>query len=54
MPEAKVAVVMFSENFFKSEACVEELTKICEQPKLSTRVIPVFVGNINLHGARYP
>jgi hypothetical protein len=48
MPEAKVAIVMFSENFFKSKACVEELTKICEESELSTRVIPVFVGHVNL------
>ena len=46
--EAKVAVVMFSAPFFKSEACTEELIKICEKGGLSKRVIPVFVGPLDL------
>lgn len=41
-------VVMFSAPFFKSEACAEELTKICEKGGLSKRVIPVFVGPLDL------
>jgi hypothetical protein len=43
MPEAKVAIVMFSAAFFQSEACVEELIKICTQTKLSRNIIPVCV-----------
>jgi hypothetical protein len=49
MPEAKVAVVMFSEEFFKSESCVKELSKILEQTSgLAERVIPVFVGSVDM------
>jgi hypothetical protein len=43
MPEARVAIVMFSAAFFQSEACVEELIKICTQTKLSRNIIPVCV-----------
>jgi hypothetical protein len=41
MPFAKVAIVMFSPAFFKSEACVEELIKICTEKDLSRCIIPV-------------
>jgi hypothetical protein len=46
MPFAKVAIVMFSPTFFKSEACVEELIKICTRSKLSRNIIPVYVGRV--------
>lgn len=48
MPMAKVAIVMFCPSFFKSKACVRELKKICGQSKLQDRVIPIFVGQLDL------
>lgn len=48
MPDAKVAIAMFSAEFFTSEACVDELVKICTERDLSKRIIPVFVGSVGL------
>ena len=46
--EAQVAVVMFSSMFFKSKACTDELIAICEKDGLNRRVIPVFVGPMDM------
>ena len=43
MPEARVAIVMFSAAFFESKACVDELVKICTEDDLSRCIIPVYV-----------
>jgi hypothetical protein len=48
MPKAKVAIVMFSPKFFKSKACVMELSKMLEQDALVEHIIPVFVGVVDL------
>lgn len=48
MPFAKVAIVLLSSSFFQSDACVRELCKICEQPKLNDRIIPVYVGSVDI------
>lgn len=48
MPETKVAIVMLSEAFFQSEACVDEMAAILKEPGLSKRVIPVFVSPIDM------
>ena len=48
MPGAKVAIVIFSPAFFKSDACVRELSKICETPDLNDRIIPIYIGPMDL------
>lgn len=48
MPDAKVAIVMFSPAFFASEACVEELKAILKEPDVSKCVIPVFVAPVSM------
>eukprot|EP00039_Didymoeca_costata_P031973 m.36508 g.36508 ORF g.36508 m.36508 type:complete len:555 (+) comp9129_c0_seq2:144-1808(+) len=46
---SKVAIVMFSELYFQSDACTKEIIKICQHPKLSECVIPVFVGKFDIN-----
>lgn len=45
---AKVAIVMFSPAFFKSDACVRELSKICETRGLQDRIIPIYIGPMDI------
>eukprot|EP00041_Stephanoeca_diplocostata_P022437 m.535083 g.535083 ORF g.535083 m.535083 type:complete len:490 (-) comp22063_c0_seq3:135-1604(-) len=49
MPFADVAIVMLSPAYFQSEACVRELCKICEQPRLNDCILPVYIGAVDLH-----
>ena len=48
MPEAKVAIVMFSPAFFQSKACVDELKAICKEPDLSECIVPIFLGPVKM------
>jgi hypothetical protein len=48
MPMATVAIVMFSPAFFQSDACVRQLSKICEKRGLQDRIIPIFIGPVDI------
>jgi hypothetical protein len=50
MDTAKVAILMLSPEFFKSEACVSETEKILQKKGLKDRVIPIFLEPVSMDG----